>query len=320
MLGMSLAFDVLQHFAVTSRGLTPHHGFSGALIWRVGSAPQPLCLRAWPPGDPTAERLAWIHRLIDLADLPFVPALLRTRAGATWIEHADRLWDLSAWMPGVADFKSHPSIPRMEAASVALAQLHTAWATSSFDPQPIPAVLRRLNAHREWLAWSRLLKQLPPLDRYAPELRQLCEQAWSILQSRAELVPRLLAAWTNRSVPVQPCLCDIWHDHVLYDAEKVTGIIDYGGMKIDHVAVDLARMLGSMAGNDRKLWTAGLEAYCRLRPLSASEQELTTILDETGVLMGLATWLKWLYRDGKLFADSGAVAERLEHLLERCRV
>jgi Ser/Thr protein kinase RdoA (MazF antagonist) len=130
-------------------------------------------------------------------------------------------------------------------------------------------------------------------------------------------MPCVLSPWAERPLPLQPCLCDIWHDHVLFDSERVAGLIDYGGVKIDQAAVDLARLLGSMAGDRKELRAAGLYAYGRWRPLSWEEEALVSILDETGTLIGMANWLKWLYRDGRCFEDPAAVARRLAELVER---
>jgi hypothetical protein len=41
------------------------------------------------------------------------------------------------------------------------------------------------------------------------------------------------------------------------------------------------------------------------------------MLDATGTVLGIATWLKWLYVDGKPFADRDAVARHLGRLVER---
>jgi homoserine kinase type II len=246
------------------------------------------------------------------AGLPFVPELEGTADNFTLVDHAGRLWDLCRWMPGKADFHDQPTIPRIEAACTALALLHRAWAGLSAPAGPCPAVLRRLHAHREWLDWTAGIDVLPS----GPEdLRPLAQEAWQVLKSRMPHLPASLVFWTNRSFPLQPCLCDVWHDHVLFDGDRVSGIIDYGGAKIDHVAVDLARLLGSMAVNSAQLRNAGLDAYRRLRALSYDEEQLITILDETGRLIGLATWLKWLYRDSGRFEDISRVELRMRELL-----
>ena len=69
-------------------------------------------------------------------------------------------------------------------------------------------------------------------------------------------------------------MCDLWHDHILFTGNAVTGLIDFGSVKEDHVAVDLARLLGSMIGDDAAIWEVGLSAYQRIQPLSAEEAAL----------------------------------------------
>src|SRR5207253_1674438 len=101
------------------------------------------------------ERLQAIHALMDEArhaGLEFVPALFRNAAGHTLTEHAGRLWELAAWLPGTADFHDRPTPQRLEAACTALARLHRAWSRPGTPPGPCPAVRRRLASARAWTA------------------------------------------------------------------------------------------------------------------------------------------------------------------------
>ena len=145
----------------------------------------------------------------------------------------------------------------------------------------------------------------------------LARRLWRLLHRQVEQIPGRLAPWTARSFPLHPCLCDVWHDHVLFEGDTLTGLVDLGGVKVDHVAVDLARLLGSLVGDDAGRRAAGLRAYARVRPLSVEEEVLVAALDETGTLLGAANWLRWLYRDGKRFEDRAAVARRLMELVNR---
>jgi Ser/Thr protein kinase RdoA (MazF antagonist) len=323
MLEDARAFALLKKYGLGETAVTPlgnHGGFSGARLWRVDSNAGPLCLRAWPPGDPAPDRLTWIHHLMDTgcrSGLAFVPAVLRTSSGQSWIQYEARLWDLCRWLPGQADFRARPSIIRIQAACAALARLHASWATTAATRGTCPAIERRMKAYGEWLQWSRNLGHLPVANSVSSEIADLSTCAWSILQREMEGVPQVLSHMAAAQVPLQPCVCDIWHAHVLYEGEAVSGIIDYGGAKIDHVAVDLARLLGSMAGSDKTLRAAGIDAYRRHRPLDLREENLVWTLDETGALVGLATWLKWLYRDGRKFENTQAVVGRMSELLER---
>jgi Ser/Thr protein kinase RdoA (MazF antagonist) len=304
-----------QLIALGNRG-----GFSGARLWRVEGLGSALCLRAWPAQGITPDRLAWIHRLMRLgrkAGLHFVPDVLATSEGTTCVTQGERFWDLTTWMPGCADFHQHPTPERLEAACTALAHLHGAWAGGSPKMDRCPAVHRRMEAARDWDALLRSGWQ-PDLALTGNDiLRSLAELSWSLLQTWAKFVPFALCRLEDQILPLQPCLCDIWHDHVLFEGSTVTGIIDYGGIKNDHVAVDLARLLGSMVGWDAERRTAGLRAYIRVRPLSWEEEPLVDILDETGTIVGLMNWLRWLYHEGRSFDDHAAVASRLAALVGR---
>jgi homoserine kinase type II len=129
---------------------------------------------------------------------------------------------------------------------------------------------------------------------------------------RARLVP-----WRDAPFRLQTCLGDVWHAHILFTGDQVTGLVDFGALRIDHVAVDLARLLGSMVGDAAELRAAGLRAYSCLRPLATDEEALVTVLDEAGTLLGVGNWIRWTYRERRAFEDASAVAERLAALVRR---
>src|SRR5438132_11806580 len=149
---------VLEHFALLHRphlieALGNRGGFSGARLWRCEGGLSPSCLRAWPPGALSPQRLAWVHSLMAAArcaGLSFVPNVFPTRSGATWVDHAGRLWELTSWLPGKADFKDRPTPERLQAACTSLARLHAVWERIGTERGPCPAVARRLHALREW--------------------------------------------------------------------------------------------------------------------------------------------------------------------------
>ena len=320
-----LARSVFGLFAFADRGsrlesLGNGGGFSGArcgAAWRT--SPRIVC--AWPVG--TAPR--FLHRLHDLMNaavgrgLDFVPAVCAMRAGPTWLERAGRLWELTHWLPGQADFHVQPTLGKLRSACAALARLHTVWQS---DPttEPSPAVFRRLRVIEEW----RQLLRSGWRPRFGgvetAVLDSVAERAWNLLPVAVERLPALLEPWRQRPLPLQFCLCDVWHDHLLYEGETLTGLVDYGAVKLDHVAVDLARMLGSLVGDDRGRWEAGLRVYREVRPLTAEEEALATVLDRSGTVLGAVNWLRWLYHDGRRFEDLGLVARRLKGLVGRIEI
>jgi homoserine kinase type II len=312
--------QVLGHYLLPSARPHPlgnHGGFSGARLWRVEAGGPSFCLRAWPPGDPTPQRLHWLHNLMAAArcaGLAIVPHVVPA-AGGTFVSYAGRLWELTTWLPGHADFSHRPALPRLRAACVALARLHRVWADLFPAEGVCPALDRRLRRTDEWL--SLVGSGWRPRPAGDDAVGPLAERAWCLLSAQARRIPALLAPWAGRRFALHPCLCDVWHDHIIFDGDLVTGIVDYGSVKIDHPAVDLARLLGSLVGDDLAAWAAGLDAYSSINAMSPDEQVLARALDHTGVILAAANWLTWLYRDGRAFDDQQLVADRLAGIVRR---
>jgi Ser/Thr protein kinase RdoA (MazF antagonist) len=316
----SAARQVLACYGLVSADTRPlgnHGGFSGARLWRVECSTGAFCLRAWPPGEPSPERLHWLHGLMAAArgaGLAFVPHVVPA-GGATFVASTGHLWELCTWLPGRADFHERPTPARLRGACVALARLHHAWAAREPAEGPCPAVTRRLAQADRWLALT--ASGWRPQPDEADPVRPCAERAWRLLARLAGHLHPMLRVWVPRRYPLHPCLCDVWYDHVLFESDVVSGIIDYGSVKLDHPAADLARLLGSLVGDDTAGWDAGLDAYAAVRPLSADECSLARALDRTGVILAAANWLRWLYHDGRQFEDRPLVAARLAHIVLR---
>lgn len=315
------AHDVLTRFRDVPLGslvsLGNHGGFSGAQLWRLDTPAGSFALKAWPPGWFTPANLAWIHTLLDQARLlPWIPRMQFAEGGETFVAAHDRLWELASWMPGAADFARDPSPARLHAAMVAVARLHQTWCQTHVR-MPSTTVQRRFDAWNEWmkLLQSGWRPQFVPFDPHAAVAREL----WHLVQLQMAIVPRLLDPWRTRPVPVQPCVADLWHDHILFTGSRVTGIIDFGCVKVDSVAVDLARLVGSLVEEDAPRWEEALAAYASVRSLADEERELMRVLDRVGVVLIAATWLRWLYHEGRVFETSQVVLARLETWLRRLR-
>ncbi|MBX9582538.1 MAG: phosphotransferase, partial [Gemmataceae bacterium] len=230
-------------------------GLSGAALWRGDDADRPLlALKAWPPPT-TADRLAAVHALMRRAGhLPFVPAVLPAAENSTVVEAAGRVWDLCRWMPGSADTDAAPRLARAENAAAALAAVHRAWASPTPRHAPCPAVRRRLDALAEFRRYRHVLER-------STVLGDAVRRAADVVARLGPAAEVALRPWADRSVPVRPCLVDARRDHVLFTGDAVTGLVDYGAVQDDHPAADLARLLGELAGEDDRLFAAGLAAH-----------------------------------------------------------
>ncbi len=303
-------------------------GFSGGALWKVAAARGTLCLRRWPKERREGRHIQTIHAVLRHAwqqGFSSVPVPIRARDGATLIERGGCYWELAPWMPGEATFHADPNAARLAAAMQALAKFHLAAATFSnarSAPAPSPGIamrLERLRALQErgcaaieaslanGRAGGALLAELHPIARRALELFRLC----------ALLVENRLAAATAVVVPLQPCIRDIWHDHVLFTGEAVTGIIDFGAMRTDCVVTDVTRLLGSLVGDDESAWKSGLETYGAVRPLTPAESGLVPVFDQSAVLLSPMNWLEWLFVDRRQFEQPQRVRERLDVTMRR---
>lgn len=321
-------------------------GFSGAAFWRLATDRGPLCLRAWPaqddPGWPARLRL--IHDVLQTVarrGTPPVPAPIHLRGGATFFQHAGRLWELTPWLPGVADYFPLRRPEKLRAALAALAEFHRGAVESSGGLNngsgdlklphqkhtASPGILRRLERISA-LRNGQLERIVAAVESGAMPPKASDDDAWqSIRQQALRLVPlyrqaepvvsRELATAADQKTPTQPCIRDIWHDHVLFEADRVSGLVDFGAMRIDNVACDIARLLGSVANDDAAAWHEGLAAYEEIRPLRETERQLAKIFDRSTTLLAGLNWLEWLFVEGRTFDDLPTIAERMAGIVER---
>ena len=298
-------------------------GFSGSHLWRLETRQGTLVLRRWPAEHPSSERLAFIHRVLaHCATHGFtqIPLPLPARSGATWVEAEGHRWELARWLPGEANYHLQPSSTKLAAAMKALARFHLA--TSSFPPPVGEAsggtVFQDRKQRLERLATGECGTELrTSYHRGWPSLRDLGERLLPLAQRAAQLVLPKMNAAAARSVPLQPCLRDVWHDHVLFTGDRVTGLIDFGAMRIASVAGDVARLLGSLAHDDLPAWQAGIRAYTQHRPLSDDELHFVRLFDESTVAWAGVQWLVWVCIEGRNFKNRAEVERRCLHWLDR---
>jgi len=303
-------------------------GLSGATLWRYRAADGELVLRAWPRHGPTQARLEMIHGWLgELAELGLVPVPvpLPARDGRT-VQHQDGLyWELAPWLPGAAAPERPPAAARVQSAFAALASVHRRL--SSHAQRGASPGLRLAIRELENLAEGGLDVMAAALERSQADAQALLGQRW-VLLARATM-PRLLPSLRDAArleVTLQPCLRDARPEHFLFEADRLSGLIDFGAMGIESVAADLARLISEWFPDHHSLRALALDAYQQVRPLDASEAALIAALEAAGDLLIAGHWLSWHYLDHRHFDDASAVGRgvargllRLERLAERLR-
>lgn len=286
-------------------------GFSGASIWRgddPAHRPQ-AALKCLPAGFP-ADRLRRVHRWMAAAQLPVVPVVFRTANGDTTTEADGRAWECIGWMPGEplmveqrppttthspgwpAD--NNPSLQRTVRACSVLASLHRIWSTFAQPPASPPCIARR----QELFA-----AVVPHLASPPAHLRDAASFVRSALLTARTALDKLI-----QSGPIHPCLCDARPEHFLFTGDSLTGVIDFAAMKLDHPAVDLARLLMDTVHLDD-----GIAAYHAAEGSAAVTPALVRTLADTGRVGAIANWILRLANQ----EPTPAEADRLERLLAR---
>ena len=331
-------------------------GMSGAQFWRItvrdvrGSpaqvvrgSPDParrtLCLRRWPTEHPSRERLQFIHAVLSHAErngITCLPVPITTKDGQSFVDHAGHLWELAPWLPGTADYDHSPSRAKLGTAMSALANFHRATidfpiATSQWLAGQPPPIAKRL-AKLQQLTHSAANELAHSItDTTWPDLAPLARQ---FIAALSNAVPRAIAQLeplASIPLPLQVCLRDIWHDHVLFTGDEVTGIVDFGAVDVDTPATDIARLLGSLVPTspprraegpgeghlEAEHWQTGLAAYSAIRPLSEEEMRAVKALDSSGTILAGCNWLRWIYIEGRDFENRAAIVQRFCRIMAR---
>jgi Ser/Thr protein kinase RdoA (MazF antagonist) len=322
-------------------------GMSGAQFWRISTTRRVLALRRWPTEHPTPEHLQFVHDVLEHAAqrrITFLPVPIRTSRGESFVQYGGYLWELAPWMPGTANYEHSPSSEKLQAALQALAQFHIAATDFPHEPSHI-SVGRQAESTTRNAGTARTASSSPSspaIQRHQKRLQQLADGgleqlsaaiAATIWPDLARLARQFLAALPHAlpralaqldplahvALPLQPCLRDVWHDHVLFTGNEVTGIVDFGAVDFDTPATDIARLLGSLVGDASAGWQMGLTAYSTVRPLSADEMRAVTALDASGTLLAGGNWIRWIYIEGRQFENRAQIIERFRTILHRTR-
>ena len=312
-------------------------GFSGARFWQLTRNQETLCLRRWPMEHPPKQHLKWIHDLlahVHRAGLHFVPVPVRNASRDTICHHRGYQWEVAPWMPGRADFREITSIDRrrtrLDNAMKALAQWHNA--ASSLPPRQTnkcrsaPGMLRRLKRFETLCgnASTTLRRAVHANPRQLPR---------SIVSTSNELLDAFtgsndlhceLRSAARLQVVLQPCIRDIWHDHVLFMNDEVSGFVDFGAARNAAREGDVARLLGSLTSfvdkqPERKtMWSSGLDAY-QATVDGEIDESLVRTWHRANVSMSGLQWVEWLFLDARHFEDLDVVHDRMTGILSEQR-
>lgn len=308
-------------------------GFSGAKVFQVQSEAGRFALRIWPDNC-DCSRIGALHRLLAAIAASGLKTVAVPRAaldGSTLVCFQQTWCQLEPWMPGRASYHAAPSRQKLMSAIDALGDWHTAasrshrafgdrrWFETS-PSAPIPVIRERLERFSK-LEPETFTKQARLASASFPNAtqREMILRLVDGIRRRWATTFSELQSWSDYCGPVQPCLRDIWHDHVLFVENQVTGLIDPAAARTDSIATDLARCLGSLVEDQSAEWEFALNRYAERFLLSPRDRELVFVLDRSAQVLMAAHWLERLMagNDGLTAVDPVRVNARLARLARR---
>jgi len=295
-------------------------GFSGARFWKITVGTTEYCLRRWPNNKPTRSQADVIYPTLEYvrrhSDLPLAFPI-QTVHGEPMGRADNAHWELSLWMLGAPIAETEINDEQLRAAARTLAEFHDTTSSLSEQQHASSAVDFRCNMIDR--LWATQFEQLQATQDVAGIvdsgvkkvlLDQFRYQAHTLRQ-QLELL---------RSVPVLqiPILGDIWSDHVLFNNDEVSGIVDFGAMKVESPCLDIARLFGSYADYSSEALRRGISYYGEFRELNDLDLSLIELYDRGYVILAGMQWLIWIELEQRKFLDNEAVRQRLHRLVRRC--
>ena len=295
-------------------------GFSGAEFWKITVGQSEYCLRRWPHSKPTRSQADVIYSTLEYvrqhSDLPLAFPI-QTVHGEPMCRADDAYWELSLWMPGKPIAETEINDDQLRAAARVLAEFHNTTSSLSQQQRVSPAIeFRCAMIDRLWATQLEQLQATQDVSGVVDTgvkkmlLEQFRYQAHALRQ-QLELL---------RSVPVLqvPIFGDIWSDHVLFHNDEVSGIADFGAMKIESPCLDIARLFGSYADYSSEALRRGISYYREFRELNDLDLGLIELYDRGYVILAGIQWLIWIELEQRVFSDNEAVRQRLHRLVRRC--
>ncbi|MEC9091179.1 MAG: phosphotransferase [Planctomycetota bacterium] len=311
-----------------------HGGYSGAALWHLqdGVSGKQFCLRRWPVQSGQSARVRWIHRLLNQAveqgfNHRLLPIPQKTSCGQTAFVQENVVYELTDWLPGAASFWEKPGVAKIRSVAVRLAEFHNAWRNCCREPdlqeKPLPGIQKRI-AFIDELNQGLLMKIRFALDSDfenpdfpSEPFRGLANRALDCFDKLNPALRAQLGVCREKRYGQQMCIKDIWHDHVLFRDNQVSGIVDFGAIGIDNVATDVSRLFGSLLGNSGEDWDVALEHYQGVRELSNAERELIVVYDRSTTMLAGLNWLRWILIENRKFESYLPITQRMELLVNR---
>jgi len=280
-------------------------GFSGAHIDCLQTSAGRFALRCWLRNQIPAERLQELHSWLAHLQQAGIPVAvpLRTPSFESTLSLDDVSFQCEPWLPGKSASRDEMTPPRWRALMHLLGRMH--HTSTKYLPTPdgapwfqsgngvAPAIPQRCQILQGWTP-TKIVQTRYHLAQHSSEFSEIATKILAEFLCHAPKITEELQQAESLIVPLSPCLRDLWGEHVLFDGDEVSGLIDPAAARTDHVSSDLSRLLGSLLGDDFDGWQQALREYQQVRPLTPEDLQLLRVMDRSSVLLSGMVWIdRW---------------------------
>ena len=315
-------------------------GFSGASVFRckTNRDQHDIALKCWPEGT-TSSRIAEVHRVQKLvADngCVYVPKLLRLSTQRstqrstqstqqTWFTNRNRIWDACTWLPGEPlSFDADADSILKGARAIANFHRFSSVAGTSLSTE-VPAINNRLRRAKEL---NTILPQVfsASVSAGSPLIRKSVNQAIDLLRlhwaiASAQII-RSMKRHAGIPLPIQYVLRDVHREHILFHDNEPAGLIDFDALRVDTLATDYVRWVGSFAlGKGRtEIWRQIASDFFSDSPFRNSGDDAHFLLLDLHygtTWISIGNWAVWLALERRNFSlGDEIIAARIDRLCQ----
>jgi hypothetical protein len=318
------ASDNLQHQPESAPvSFHPQSGWSGASFWKWRAAAGEFLLKVWPSDGPDARQHLFRHTQLDnLRSLRLPLGLpVADQTGRTLRPWGEGLWaEVIPWFDG-QPANTSPSPDLIDQAVSVVCQLHDRWSeTTPSRMGPSNAIFIRLNQLRS-IDLQQFLKCSSKDSQLSQNLSTGSQQKlWEICRLASLLKDEaigLLEPFEQEKFRILTVLRDARPDQFLFTEGKLSGVIDFGAVGRDIVAVDLARLASEWFPDDFSQQLKLVNSYVKNRIIDEREFRLIRPLALSGAILGGLAWIDLHFRKRRSIGREAEFDKALDHAILR---
>lgn len=248
----------------------------------------------------------------------YLAGFFAARDGSAYLSLYGEKWELQTWMPGTPP--AQPANARQKQAMFgAIGEFHRLAESHKPRCGPSPGLKRRLEIIGQWRATTLQQRRIQCQWHGNPQWIGVLLELLDSFERHRPRLHDLLSRLSDEPYRLDDCIGDPRPDNFHFVQDRLSGLFDLGSMRVDNIALDVARLAGELDLAYEAQWRDALDWVGQMFPMTPSEEQLAIVLDFANTVLTGLNWVQWLGVEGYRFEDCDQVSLRLEHLQRRSR-